>query len=59
MDTADAVMFDNLGRDNGSEARSDDESVVSCFMDQCEGSPDDGLGMHPPDGEFDATCVAI
>ena len=59
MDTADVVMFDNLGRDNGSEARSDDESVVSCFMDQCEGSPDDGLGTHPPDGEFGATCVAI
>ena len=59
MDTADVVMFDNLGRDDGSEVQLDDESVVLCFMDQCEGSPDDGLGTHPPDGEFGATCVTI
>ena len=59
MDTTGADAFDNLGSDGEIDAGSDDESAASCFMDQCEGSPDDGLGMQLPDGEFGTTCVAI
>ena len=59
MDTTGADAFDNLGSDGEIDAGSDDKSAASCFMDQCEGSPNDSLGMQLPDGEFGTTCVAI
>jgi hypothetical protein len=59
MDTTDPNTFDNLGSDGEIDAQSDDESAASCFIDQCEGSSDDSLGMQLPDGEFGTTCVAI
>ena len=58
-DATDADAFDDPCRDGGIDMQLDDEPAASYLVDQCEGSPDDGLGTQPSDGEFDTTCVAI
>ena len=55
----DTDAFDNPAHgDDEIGARSGGESVTPCLVGQCQSSPDDGLGIQPPDGEFNmATCI--
>jgi hypothetical protein len=67
VDITDADISDTLGTHNNGLGghddeicvRSDGEFAATCAVDQCESNPDDGLGMPPPDGDFDAYVSSL